>query len=216
MRGGVVRHTRADRVAGAAIDNEIVAQCDDPAVIGKADFDIVELIARMGRAHQVLLPILEPAHRPPEAAGEKRDQHILGIDMALEAEPAADIEGDAAHPRFRQTQDDGSFPPHPMHDLGRRPDRHRIGSRIMSGDNAAALHRHRGVAVVIKAALQPVRGAGKLGFDITLGDRERPEKVGLQSLVDNRRARPSAASALTMAGRWSSSAVTKAAASSAA
>ena len=70
---------------------------------------------------------------------------------------------------------------------------------------------------MIKAALQPVRRAGQRGFDIALGDRERAEKVGLQSLVDNRRAggqrrfgaRPPPANR-------SSSAVTNAAASSAA
>ena len=143
MDGGVVGDADADRVPRAAIDEEIVAQREDMAVIVKADLDIVQLVARMAGAQQMLLPLLDPAHRPPEQAGEKRDQQVFGVDMALAAEAAADIERQAAHPRLGQAEERGGFAAHPMHHLRRGPDRHRIGARIVGADDAAALHRHR-------------------------------------------------------------------------
>ena len=160
MRGGIVRNTRPDRVPRPAIDNEIVAQREDMALVVKADFNLVQLIARMRRRRQVLVPVLEPAHRPPEPSRQKRDQQILGIDMTLDAETAADIESEAAHPRFREAEDRGGLPADPMHDLGGRPDRYRVGSRFVEGDDATALDRHCRVSVMIKSALQPVRCAG--------------------------------------------------------
>ena len=104
MDRGVVGDAGADRVPGAAIDDVIVAQREDAAVVVEADLDIVQLVARMRRADQVLAPVLDPAHRPPELAGEECDQQVFGVDMALAAEAAADIERDAADPRLGQTQ----------------------------------------------------------------------------------------------------------------
>ncbi len=189
MHRGVVGDARADRVPGAAIDQVIVAQRQDMAVIVKADLDIVQLVARMRRTHQVLAAAFDPAHRPAEPAGEKGDQEILGIDMALAAKAAADIERDAAHPRLGQTEQRGGFAPHPMHHLGRGPDRRRIGARIIGGDHAAAFHRQCGVAVVVEAAAQPVRGAGQRRLGIAPADREGADQVGVQPVVDQRAVR---------------------------
>ena len=104
MDGGVVGDTGPDRVPRAAIDNVIVAQCEDMTLIVKPDLDIVQLVARMRRAHQVLAAPLDPAHRPAELARQESDQQVLGVDMALAAKAAADVERDAAHPRLGQTQ----------------------------------------------------------------------------------------------------------------
>ena len=50
----------------------------------------------------MLAAVLDPLHRPAERARQERDQQILGIDVALDAETAADVERDAAHAGFRQ------------------------------------------------------------------------------------------------------------------
>ena len=71
MNRGVVGDARADRVPGAAIDDVVVAQRQDPTIIVKGDLDVVQLIARMGGAHHVLAPLLDPPHWAAEAAGEK-------------------------------------------------------------------------------------------------------------------------------------------------
>ena len=44
---GVVGDAGADRVPGAAIDDEVVAEREHPAVVVEADLDIVHLVARM-------------------------------------------------------------------------------------------------------------------------------------------------------------------------
>jgi len=50
MRGGVVGDARPDRIPCAAIDREIIAQRQESAIVVKADFNIVQLIARVRRA----------------------------------------------------------------------------------------------------------------------------------------------------------------------
>src|SRR5205814_6458826 len=102
MHRGVVSDTGADRVPSAAIDEVIVADREDAAVIIEPDFDIMQLIARMGGAHQMFAAILDPAHRPAKPMSEKGDQQVFGIDVSLAAKAAADIERDAAHPCLRQ------------------------------------------------------------------------------------------------------------------
>ncbi len=160
VHGGVVGDARADRVPGAAIDDVVVAQREDTAVAVEPDLEIVQLVARMGRAHQMLAATFDPAHRTPEPARDKGDQQILGIDMPLAAKAAADIEGDAAHPRLGHAEQASRLAAHPVHHLGRRPDRHCVGTPVVFGDHPARLHRHRGVAVVIEAALEAMRCAG--------------------------------------------------------
>ncbi len=109
--------------------------------------------------------------------------------MPLAAKPAADVERDAAHPRLGQTQQRGGFAPHPVNHLGRGPDRRRVGARIIGADDAAALERHSGVAVVIKPAAQPMRSAGQHGVDIAPADRKRADQIGLKPVMDNRAVR---------------------------
>src|SRR5262245_7545202 len=76
-----------------------------------------------------------------------------------------------------------------MNDLGGRPDRHAIRPRVMNADDAAALHGRGGIAVMIKAALQLVRGARERGSDVALADGEGANEVGLEFIVDDRSAR---------------------------
>ncbi len=108
--------------------------------------------------------------------------------MALEAKAPAYIERDAAHARLRKPQHRGCLAANPMYDLGGRPDGHRICSSIVDADDAAALHRRGGIAVMMKAALQLVRGARKRGIDVALANGECADEVGVESFVDDRRA----------------------------
>jgi hypothetical protein len=55
-----------------------------------------------------------------------------------------------------------------MHDLGCRPDPYGIDPRFVESDDTTTLDRHCRVAVMIKSALQPVRGPGHRRVDITL------------------------------------------------
>ena len=53
--------------------------------------DAVDLVARMVGGDQVLAPVLDPLDRPAEAECGEGDEHILGIDLAANAEAAADM-----------------------------------------------------------------------------------------------------------------------------
>ncbi len=50
----------------------------------------------------MLAAVFDPLHRPGELARQERDQEIFRIDMAFDAEAAADVERDAADAGFRQ------------------------------------------------------------------------------------------------------------------
>ena len=117
MHRGVVGDAGADRVPGAAVGNEAVAECEQPAVVVEARLDIVDLVARMAGGHEMLVPVFDPPHRPFHHAREKWNEQFLGIDVAFHAKAAADVERDAADARLGHVQHGGSLPPQPVHDL---------------------------------------------------------------------------------------------------
>src|SRR5215467_4609838 len=104
MDRGIVDDANADRIPSAAIGDDLVADGKDAALIVETNFQLVRLVARVSRAHQMLVPILDPAHRPDNPAGKKRDQEILWINMALNAEAAAHIRCRYAHAALRQIE----------------------------------------------------------------------------------------------------------------
>ncbi len=95
MHRGVVGDAGADRIPGAAIGDEAVAEREQPAVVVEARLHVVDLVARMAGRHEMLVAVLDPAHRPLHGAREERDEQFLRIDVAFDAEAAADVERDA-------------------------------------------------------------------------------------------------------------------------
>jgi hypothetical protein len=73
MDRGVVGDRDAHRIPRAAIDEEGVAEGEHVAVGVEADLDFVQLIPRMTGAQEVLLSLLDPAHRPSDQAGQEGD-----------------------------------------------------------------------------------------------------------------------------------------------
>lgn len=57
-----------------------------------------EIVAPVGVDHEVLRPLANPLHRPPEALRGDKRHRILRIDEILGAEPAADVRGDDTQP----------------------------------------------------------------------------------------------------------------------
>ena len=185
---GVVGDTGADRIPGAAVGNEAVAECEQPAVVVEARLDIVDLIARMAGGHEVLVPVLDPPNRPFHGAREERNEQFLGIDVAFHAKTAADIERDATDARLGHVQHGGSLAPQPVHDLTGRPDRNGVGAFVVNADDAAALHRDRTIAVVVEAPLEPVRRARQRSFDVALGQAKLANHVGVVFVMQDRSA----------------------------
>src|ERR671927_472438 len=54
-----------------------------PPLVVVGDVEVVAMVARVGRCHHVLAPVLDPLDRPAEAQGEEAGDDLLGIDVAL-------------------------------------------------------------------------------------------------------------------------------------
>ena len=189
MHRGVVGDAGADRIPGAAVGNEAVAECEQPAVVVEARLDIVDLIARMAGGHEMLVPVLDPPNRPFHGAREERNEQFLGIDVALHAKTAADVERDATDARLGHVQHSGRLAPQPVHDLTGRPDRNGVGAFVVNADDAAALHRDRAIAVVIEAPLEPVRRARASAASTSpLAEAKLADQVGVVFVMQDRSA----------------------------
>ena len=57
----------------------------------------MHLAARVVRRDEVLRAVLDPLHGPTEAKRRERDEHVLGIQLAADAEAAADVDLDEPH-----------------------------------------------------------------------------------------------------------------------
>src|SRR6266849_7919025 len=106
--------------------------------------------------------------------------------MPLDAEAPADVERDATHPSFRKLKHGSRLTSYPMYNLGARPNRHRICSRIMQPDHATTFHGHGGVTMMIKASLQPTGRARQRAIDIAFTDGEATNQVNSKSIVNDR------------------------------
>ena len=88
----------------------VPAQGEDRAVARAGDLQLAVDLARMVGRDQVLAAILDPLHRTADQARRERDEEILRIELALDAEAAADVDldhvdvglGDAEHRRQRR------------------------------------------------------------------------------------------------------------------
>ena len=89
---------------GAKIDKYLTPQSEDRAVIAAGDLDLAIRLARMVHRGQVLAPVLDPANRAADMPCRKRDQKILGIELAARTETAADIALDQVHTSGRQPE----------------------------------------------------------------------------------------------------------------
>src|SRR5262249_18374200 len=132
----------------------------------------------------MLVAILDPAHRSDNPAGQERNQEILGIDVALDAETAAHIWRRNTHAALRQSEYGRRLSAEPMHHLGRGPNRDGICALVVDADNAAAFQWHAAVAVMIEPAFQLVWRARQRSVDVTLRDREFADDIGANLLVD--------------------------------
>ena len=64
---------------------------EDAALAVDRGADAMELLARMIGGDQMLAPVLDPFHRPAQAHGGDADQHVFRIELAADAEAAADM-----------------------------------------------------------------------------------------------------------------------------
>ena len=92
---------RIDRIgadAGQVVDRE----SGDGAVALDADPRLDPMVARVDVGDEALQPVGDEFDRPPEQLRQRRRRHLVGVDVHLDAERAADVLGDDAHLRARR------------------------------------------------------------------------------------------------------------------
>ena len=89
------RHTRGDQPqVGAHVGEDAAAQALDVALAVGGDVDVLDLVAAVVGAHQRLAAGLGPLDRLAQPAGDQQGEDLLGDDLQLAAEAAADVGGD--------------------------------------------------------------------------------------------------------------------------
>ena len=128
---------------------------EDGAVRLERQFKIECHLARVDAAKQVLPAILDPFDRPVEAHRGKRNQNILGINVALDAETAADIRQDASDTPFVHAEHGCGHAPRGMRPLTRCPYGQFPADRIRARQDAAGFHRHARSSAACEADRAP-------------------------------------------------------------
>ena len=161
-------------------------QRGERAVALGADLDVVDLVAPVVGDHHALGARLDPLHRAPELARRPRAADLLGVDVELGAEAAADLGRDHPDPVLADAQQDRQEQAQEVRNLGRAPERQPVAAIL--GQHPARLDRAAGHAVVDDAALDDDVGLGEAGLEVAAAERPVVALVGPELLVDERRA----------------------------
>ncbi len=167
-RPGGGRHPRAVVAEiGADIGDVLDAHAEDPAVGIERHLAMGDMVAAVHVGEECLLPVGTPFDRPAEALRGPRDQHRFRIELAAQAEAAADIGRDDAHLLFRHLEGDiGHAVLHPDDALRRRVERVFFLLRVPFADRDARLHRAADDAVVDEIERDDLVRLGEGGLDI--------------------------------------------------
>ena len=80
----------------------ITAHAQDGAVTFACNLDLAVHLSGMVYRGQMLPAVLDPHNGTPDIPRRKRDQKILGIELATRSEPAADVVLDQIDRSFRK------------------------------------------------------------------------------------------------------------------
>ena len=152
--------SRIDRIrpdAGQIVDRE----GGDGAVALDADFRFDAMIARVDVGDEAFETVGDEFDRPLEQFRQRRRRHLVGIDMHLDAERAADVLGEDAHLAFFETKVLGEQVLRHVRRLRALIDRQPRFARIPVGDDGARLVGDAGMAAEDKCRLDHGVGFGK-------------------------------------------------------
>jgi hypothetical protein len=184
----VQRDHVTDHGIGPAVARELGLYGGDRAVARDAEPRAVALIAIRRRGQEVLAARLDPFHRPAKPARRRRQQDVLGIDVPLGAEAAADVGRDHPHLLLCQAQGRRDRGAHGERNLRRRPDRQPAVRRLGLDQHAARLDRHGGDAGHVEPRLDDHLRLVEAAGDVADGAVGRPGGVVGPLVEDARRA----------------------------
>ena len=151
--GDVEPHRHA---VGADRGNVVDAHRGDLAVgvNGHARRDL--MVAHMDVGQKRLQAIRQELHRPADHLADGRDRHLLGIDVDLESEAAADVRRDDTDLVLGNSELAAEHALHLMGRLVRMIDRQSLAAGIVVGDQTARLERKPGLPVKMERVLEHV------------------------------------------------------------
>jgi hypothetical protein len=165
-------------------------QRSDRPVSLRADLEVGDVVAPVGRRDVVLAAALDPLDGAAGLLGECHDQHVFRVHEDLRAERAADLGRDATQLRLGNAQHErGHHKPQDVRRLRRHPQRVGTSRRIVLGDGTATFDRRRQQALVDKPLLDDDLGFGESPVR-RLGIAALPlhDDVARRDLVELRRA----------------------------
>ncbi len=144
------RHVHDARGMGAHIGAlvvkvEIVDRKDAALAVDRRP-NAVELLARMIGRDQVLAPVLDPFHRPAKPHGRDADQYVLWVELAADAEAAADMGFVHVDRRRRQPEHAREQLAIAVRHLGGAVQLEDRARGVVAADGAAGLQRNAGMA----------------------------------------------------------------------
>ena len=159
----------------------------DPALGVGGQLHVLDEAAAVDRRHPRLAAGLGPPGGDAQAPRQRHGEELLGVDVQLGAEPAADGRGDHPHLLFRHAIGDGDHHLEDVGDLRGRVEREVAAVRRRDGDDAAGLHGRRDEPLVPVALVHDVGRVGKGALDRLGVGRQRPGEaaVGAEALVDH-------------------------------
>jgi hypothetical protein len=169
---------RQDHVVGAEVGQDLDVERGDRAVALGPHLDVGDLVTPLVGDRHVLRARLRPLDRKAELARRPAGEQLLAVDLQLLAEAAADVGRDHADVILAEAEQQRHEQPDEVGNLRRGVQRQRPGTVV--GDDAAALDRRAGDAVVDDPALDDHVGLRKALLDIPAGQRPLVDLVRAQ------------------------------------
>ena len=150
-----------------------------------------QVVAAVRIGEHGLLPVRPPLDRPAEPPGGPEHHHRFRKQLAAQAEAAADIGRDDAHPVLRHLEGDiGKAVAHPDGALGRRMQEIALFLRLPLPDGDARLHRVADDAVVREFHADRLRGLRERRLDLgAVMAQPVDAEIGADRFMEDRGAR---------------------------
>ena len=181
--GAQDRHARRDQLqVGPHVGEQLDLEAEQRAVLLGGDRDVLDLVAAVRGRLVVLAARLGPFDRPTELAGDDQGEDLLGVDVQLGAEAAADVRCHHAQLVLRDAGGQREHDPQHVRDLGGGVHRELVRGRDRGDHDTAGLHRGRDQPLLQEPALDDhavVTGGG----DRLVVVRARTREVEQEALV---------------------------------
>ena len=187
MVDGVLGYRAAERRVGAVVPRERGLERDDRPIPAHAHPCLVDLIPIGRRGQEVLAPRLDPLHRAPEPLRHRGHQDVFRVDVALDAEAAADVGRDHAHHLLGEAEGGGHRAADAERHLGRGPNGQPTALPIRCRNHAARLDGHPGHARIDEPRGDDGVGGGEPGGHISDRALVDPREIVAPAIVNNGR-----------------------------